>query len=793
MASPFALFRKNQKIMIAILAVLAMFVFVVADSLPQLGGGGGGSDPVVVESKYFTLRESEIDRALNDRQIVLQYITETVAGVFEQQQLQELRTQLPQLPIEQLRQFVRSEQMVQQAEQYAVGRFGPATENSVVDTAVLAAEAERMGMVAADPMVEEFIFQSVFQRMVPPEQMTNVYKSMSARRNGRLTYKQLLGAFRNEMLAWTMQTMIAGDPVRIATPLDRWNYYLRKRCLATAEVLPVRTKEDVIDKGKVREPSDAELAAFFNEYRYDEPVPGSPDPGFKMPQKAMFQYAAADESRFFEPDKITDEQIAAHYDANKARYPYEPEDMNEPVKPEPTGPAKVEPDCGAEGDATADEALDAEAFDADAAGSANDSENACADEPTAQLPLTGPTAAPAATPTATGDVPPTPVTPATAAGTATSPASTPAPLASPTATGAAATATTATPDLPGAPLPPAPLPTENWLLPDDVRVGRNPQHEPLWKVSDKIREELARKAADDKSKELLEKLRVELVNAALKREVKSDQLVFDDAAWQTLLEKYPGLTGTTTSLMSAAEANLAAENPGFFKATVGGEPIVRSSFSDSAIYAPKEAIEIPEFSVSAAPASKVRYLFWKVKNVPARVPELQEIRAEVAFAWKTREARVEARKLAEELAGRARASSQSLAEQFPDRDVTRTNAFAWYETDLSGGFNPQPTPTRISRVDGVEDAGPEFMQTVFGLDIDQVGTAMNHPESICYVIRVTSQTPTRSQLYDAFMVDNFQTYMQFAQGDVMQNGREALQSLLADADIDWKREPRSLR
>jgi hypothetical protein len=183
-------------------------------------------------------------------------------------------------------------------------------------------------------------------------------------------------------------------------------------------------------------------------------------------------------------------------------------------------------------------------------------------------------------------------------------------------------------------------------------------------------------------------------------------------------------------------------------------------------------------------------LFWKIQNKPAVVPELKDIRDEVLFAWKTRAARDEARKQAEELAAKARQNPKPLAEQFPDRDVKLTNAFSWYETDLSGGFDQRPQPTRISRIDGVQDPGPEFMQTVFGLDVEQVGTAMNNPENICYVIRVRSQTPDRTKLYDAFMVDNFQTYRQFGEAAVMRNGREALQTLLADADIKWLREPR---
>jgi hypothetical protein len=79
---------------------------------------------------------------------------------------------------------------------------------------------------------------------------------------------------------------------------------------------------------------------------------------------------------------------------------------------------------------------------------------------------------------------------------------------------------------------------------------------------------------------------------------------------------------------------------------------------------------------------------------------------------------------------------------------------------------------------------------VFELETNQIGTAMNEPESICYVIRLTSLTPPRAQLYDSFMVDHFQTYQTFARAEGMRTGVEAYETLLAEADIKWLREPR---
>lgn len=855
MASPFAVFRKNQKILMVGLTVLAMIAFVVSDNLDLTGGGGGvQGDPIVVKSNFFSLHESQVRAALDNRDIVHRFVVQAVSVALEQQQLQQMRAQFPQIPQEQLGQFIPYDRIGQQAVGYANGRFGPVSERSVVESLVLADQAKKMGMQVSDNQVVGFIAQTV-QGLLGGDQLNAIMRSMSSPNGGKITLQQLTEAFRTEMLAVNMRMIFAESPAMSTTPLDRWSAYQRKRARATAEVLPISTA-DIIKEGKIKDPSAAELQAFYDKYRFDEPLPGSPDPGFKSPQKAQFQYVAADEAKFFAPDKITNEQIAAHYETNKSRYPYVPEDFTEiepakiepakkdepktdvkpevktdapktetpktdapkveapktdapkteapkadPVKTEspkteapkadapkveapkpevkketPAAPAvkeetkkaeKVSPDCGAD---------EEEASSCD-----NQADPAKTDAASASTPSATPSATPKATPVASPSA--TVAIPAATA-TATPSATSPAPTATATGTAAPAAAVTV--------LPPPPLPTEDLLLPDDVRFGRNPQYEPLWKVEKKIRDELARKAAADRVREIFDEIKPGLIDAALARDpAKPDVLIYDEKQWEAHFAKYPELVAKTSTLLTDSEVALAAEDPGLFKATVNGESFARAAFADSGVYVPKEAIEVPEFTVDRTdPEATTRYLWWKVKYEAAKVPELADIRDQVVFAWKTQQARADARKLAAELAEQAGQSPKSLAEQFPSRDVKLTNAFTWYEVDLSGGFNEQPTPTRVSRVDGVEDAGAEFMQEVFGLDVDEVGTAMNNPGTICYVIRLSSISPPRAQLYDSFMVDNFQTYQPFSQADGLKSGQEAYRALLADANLQWEREPR---
>src|SRR5262245_21547747 len=54
MASPFEVFRKNQKVLMVAVTVLAMLAFVLSDAFDMRGGGGGGGRPgdaVAVETR----------------------------------------------------------------------------------------------------------------------------------------------------------------------------------------------------------------------------------------------------------------------------------------------------------------------------------------------------------------------------------------------------------------------------------------------------------------------------------------------------------------------------------------------------------------------------------------------------------------------------------------------------------------------------------------------------------------------------------------------------------------------
>src|SRR4051794_14211092 len=76
---PFAVFRRHQKKLLAIFAILAMFGFVLADSLPRLLSGGyrgGDTDPVVVKLYGKPVHRSDIGAMAAERNRANQFMGE---------------------------------------------------------------------------------------------------------------------------------------------------------------------------------------------------------------------------------------------------------------------------------------------------------------------------------------------------------------------------------------------------------------------------------------------------------------------------------------------------------------------------------------------------------------------------------------------------------------------------------------------------------------------------------------------------------------------------------------------
>ncbi len=310
MASPFAVFRKHQKILIATLGLLAMIAFVFLPMiLKGLGEGGRSKDPVAVTSNYGDLTESQLQSMRNRRQTVIQFLQRAVdAAAFDRE-----TTYRRKMGIEEF--------------------FGNAGEESTVDLWLLVQRAKQLGMTISDGAVSDFIGSAVTDNRVTNEQFAHLYKSM------KISEDVIFDTLQGELLARELQeafsTSLGGT-----TPAQRWEYFQRLNRKVEIEVAAVAVA-DYVDR--VEDPDDDVLQKFFAEHKGELAGPMSPQPGFRVPPKAAVSYVRADVSKYLDAAPVTDEEIEKYYLNNRDQRFVKPELPGLDEGDQKTAPAEAKP------------------------------------------------------------------------------------------------------------------------------------------------------------------------------------------------------------------------------------------------------------------------------------------------------------------------------------------------------------------------------------------------------------------------------------------------------------------
>jgi len=275
-----------------------MVAFVVLPVIIQYGGLHRGSNPVVVSTeRYGDLTEFELHQMVLRRQRVL--------GILEQffQSAAGFRTDMSRF-------------------------FGPATEEDVVDSWLLAREADRLGIKVSDEAINAFI-RRVTQHRLSSDEIPSILKNYGV---GQVA---LFSMLREELKALQMRTMFSTS-VMAAPPAQRWDYYQRVNRLASVELIPVPV-ESLVDQ--VADPEPAVLEQFFEDHKDQLPEPNSPEPGFRLPHRVELEYFVADIDAFIEAGGVTEEEVQEEYRLHGRDY-------ETPALPQPGTPTTEPPAAG---------------------------------------------------------------------------------------------------------------------------------------------------------------------------------------------------------------------------------------------------------------------------------------------------------------------------------------------------------------------------------------------------------------------------------------------------------------
>ncbi|MEI6505157.1 MAG: hypothetical protein WCO90_04660 [Planctomycetota bacterium] len=281
MAGSFGIFRQYEKTALAGLAIMAMLAFFVLPPILQMGAGAGGSDPLVVAWTGGGLRESGLQRAVIMRKVMNQFLVETMAAAGQDPSRMRLTDD----------------------------------EKDVVDTLLLAKEAEANGIVVSNTAINQFLSEWT-NDLVRPDQFDEIVSRIGGRMG--ILQQDVFEALRTVLMARRMETLLLGGVgFEGTTPGMRWDYYRRLEQGATIEAVPV-VVETFIDK--LPEPSEATLRSFYDSYKDDLPAARSAEPGFRQPHRVRYEFLVAKAGVFRDEEekKITAEQIKAFYEDRKA-------------------------------------------------------------------------------------------------------------------------------------------------------------------------------------------------------------------------------------------------------------------------------------------------------------------------------------------------------------------------------------------------------------------------------------------------------------------------------------------
>ena len=752
MASLLNTFRKRRKMWFSILTLMCMLSFVFLTPLAYFNRAANRNGVVLTTNAYGSLNELDLHRLLNQRQIVLRFLTQIAEAVTAAAPKQSQSSQ--QSPGSQARQ-VRDE----------LG--ATAGERGVVESWLLNRRALQLGLRMDDQAINDFI-DRIREKRLSGAQVKSILIKMG------VSQTQLFDALRNELLPLEFERMfriglgISPSGVVSLTPVQQWDGFLRLHRLASIEAIPVEVSPFL---DQVPDPSEREIESFFNENKHRDYDPSLAEVGFHQPHRVDVQYFKIDHDTFFKLDAVTDQQIKADYEESKDRL-YREEKKSEKTQPEAPKPA-VSPKPVAPG------------------------KPAGAPKPEGAKPAEAPKASPSA-PERKGVIPdggqkpqtqpsprPTKESGKSSSNSAGSPFSlvalevknAPAKKAEPASAVKGETVSKPQPsskpqtpsDSPpqvetSQPQPPAaktgPPPPKASPASTAAPTGP-PTYIPLEKVKDEIRRRIATAHAEKEQRKVVDALKEELEKYHTLF-LDYDQLSDEDKAGTpppprpsfVELAKQYGVSAHDTGLVSAAEAKdleiAGSYLPGksFLQAAFGPLSTFQPAVAADSLFYYQNGQRFGQLALYVQPTTV--YLFWKTEDVKAATPDLKEpeTRSLVVRQWKLQKARALAQEAAEKLATQARDAKKPLRDLFggkEGRTVIEPPSFSW----MSGGSVPGSRP-ELTRVPGIDHVGTEFMRSVFQFQPGQVGLAMNQPETIVYVVRLVAYSPTEETLWQQF-------------------------------------------
>jgi hypothetical protein len=319
---------------------------------------------------------------------------------------------------------------------------------------------------------------------------------------------------------------------------------------------------------------------------------------------------------------------------------------------------------------------------------------------------------------------------------------------------------------------------------EEVDEVEDVEYEPLDKVKDDIRNQLANDKAVVELKRVMESAYGDLTTVFNRYGGEMVAAQAEERDPPPAPERLADLAPLAKEKKLAFEETVPLSDREMFDTMVGKAVDVQSgsrnvtyaAFTDLRLYEPFLAQDLDGYW----------YLVLKVDDQPSRVPELKEIREQVATAWKRSEAAKLALKKSEALAREVEASGKTLVDVFAnsDNEVTTTDLFSW----ITFGNTPvemQQGP-RLGDAPPLTAVGNEFMQRAFSLTGPEVIGMLNFDHSQAYVLRLARRERPEDELRRAFLAEvaNSQAMQVMEAIRTQNNQRTMLSQIIRRVSLD---------
>jgi hypothetical protein len=764
MASPFAVFRQYQKVLIAVFGVGLMIAFLVEGSLLNIltGGGMGGSRGGARADAPVTFKGG----SLSEEQLMRMHRADALANAY----------------IERIGAEARKES------QNANVRMFPfadprSSEARLVNHYLLARKAHEMGLSLSNQDIDELLINMADNALDRDELKKIRQKLLAEDINSSIiiTEDQLYAQLRTNLLSQELTAMVRNSTQPLAyeqmgflppssmtlPPARAWEMFRRTARQAKVELLPLEV-EQFVDEVK-EEPTQKRKDELFEKYKDRVPMPFSSEPGFATPHKISFGYVRVDFQPFLDKAKaeVTEEAIRANYDerAEKGEFTVPVEKKEEKQEKKEGEPEKGEPDdAKPENDKPNEESQPEEKKPADekpaeepkeeepkedvkaneeGQDNPEDEQQDDSEEELADGEAEAKDEAPQAD-AAKREEKPAETEPAETKADETKPAE--------TKSDDSQAADAKSDDK---------KPADNEKQPAEKKPEtRVKTYE---EMKETIRDQLAQKPASDAQREAVNEIFTALKEFEAKfKEWEIEKKALAEAKGKDKKEpaEQPELMATIGPLLKKYDFKY-EQTKSLDSFEIEGTEIGKASVGlPSQQQIPVSELYMYELGLyQALPASEgflrdTQYVLWKETDQPQRPAERKDVEQELVRAAKMEDAYKLAKAEAETLAAKAREQAdESLRKSLGPVDkaaaILEPAPFSWLSTGFApGGMGMRLQPTEIPEV---SYPGEEFMQTVLDLQPGEIGVAADAPHKRVYVIRLISQTPDEEILRQMFL------------------------------------------